>query len=188
MSVQYHFDSATLADRPELDSPVRTIKKYPNRRLYDTKLSKYITLAHVKDLVLEKEPFVVIDKKSGEDITRTILMQVIAEQEQQGEPVMTEDFLSQVIRTYNNAMPSVVSNYLEQSLRMFMTQQAQARNTIRKVVGIDPVETVTNLAQRNYARWRAVQEEVFRLISGRLEDPKAHDDEQSSAEERSSRK
>ncbi|MEL7311495.1 MAG: polyhydroxyalkanoate synthesis repressor PhaR [Pseudomonadota bacterium] len=154
---------------------MRTIKKYPNRRLYDTKLSKYITLAHIKELVLEKEPFVVIDKKSGEDITRTILMQVIAEQEQQGEPVMTEDFLSQVIRTYNNAMPSVVSNYLEQSLRLFMNQQAHARNTIRKVVGIDPVETVTNLAQRNYARWRAVQEEVFKLISGKPDESKDSD-------------
>ena len=149
---------------------MRTIKKYPNRRLYDTKLSKYITLAHIRDLVIEKEPFVVIDKKSGEDITRAILMQVIAEQEQHGEPVMTEDFLSQIIRTYNNAMPSVVSNYLEQSLRLFMTQQATARNTIRKVVGIDPVDAVASMAQRNYARWRAVQEEVFKLISGRPEE------------------
>ena len=68
---------------------VRTIKKYPNRRLYDTELSKYITLSHIRDLVIAKEPFVVIDKKSGEDITRTILMQVIIEQEQHGEPVMT---------------------------------------------------------------------------------------------------
>lgn len=159
---------------------MRTIKKYPNRRLYDTKLSKYITLAHIKELVLEKEPFVVIDKKSGEDITRTILMQVIAEQEQNGEPVMTEDFLSQVIRTYNNAMPSVVSNYLEQSLRLFMTQQAQARNTIRKVVGIDPVDAVANMAQRNYARWRSVQEEVFKLISRKSDEPDSNKEDPAS--------
>lgn len=159
---------------------MRTIKKYPNRRLYDTKLSKYITLAHIKELVLEKEPFVVIDKKSGEDITRTILMQVIAEQEQNGEPVMTEDFLSQVIRTYNNAMPSVVSNYLEQSLRLFMTQQAQARNTIRKVVGIDPVDAVANMAQRNYARWRSVQEEVFKLISRKSDEPESNKEDSAS--------
>lgn len=159
---------------------MRTIKKYPNRRLYDTKLSKYITLAHIKELVLDKEPFVVIDKKSGEDITRTILMQVIAEQEQNGEPVMTEDFLSQVIRTYNNAMPSVVSNYLEQSLRLFMTQQAQARNTIRKVVGIDPVDAVANMAQRNYARWRSVQEEVFKLISRKSDEPDSNKEDSTS--------
>ena len=157
---------------------VRTIKKYPNRRLYDTELSKYITLAHIRDLVIAKEPFVVIDKKSGEDITRSILMQVISEQEQQGEPVMTEDFLSQIIRTYGSAMPNVVSNYLEQSLRMFVTQQAQARNTIRKVVGIDPVDAVAGMAQRNFARWRAVQEEVFRVLSGKPSDNDDDDNDQ----------
>ncbi|MEO0616767.1 MAG: polyhydroxyalkanoate synthesis repressor PhaR [Pseudomonadota bacterium] len=145
---------------------MRTIKKYPNRRLYDTELSKYITLSHIRELVIDKETFVVIDKKSGEDITRTILMQVIIEQEQHGEPVMTEDFLSQIIRTYGSAMPNVVSNYLEQSLRLFMTQQAQARSTLKKVVGIDPVDAVAGLAQRNFARWRAVQEEVFRVLTG----------------------
>lgn len=152
---------------------VRTIKKYPNRRLYDTELSKYITLSHIRDLVIAKEAFVVIDKKSGEDITRTILMQVIIEQEQHGEPVMTEDFLSQIIRTYGSAMPNVVSNYLEQSLRLFVNQQAQARSTLKKVVGIDPVDAVAGLAQRNFARWRAVQEEVFRVLTGN----KAGDDD-----------
>ncbi|MEM7764667.1 MAG: polyhydroxyalkanoate synthesis repressor PhaR [Pseudomonadota bacterium] len=155
---------------------MRTIKKYPNRRLYDTELSKYITLSHIRDLVLEKEQFVVIDKKSGEDITRSILMQVISEQEQQGEPVMTEDFLSQIIRTYGSAMPNVVSNYLEQSLRLFMNQQAQARNTIRKVVGVDPVDAMTNLAQRNFARWRSVQEEVFRVLNLKSADSDSDDD------------
>ncbi|MEN7342511.1 MAG: polyhydroxyalkanoate synthesis repressor PhaR [Pseudomonadota bacterium] len=149
---------------------MRTIKKYPNRRLYDTELSKYITLSHIRDLVLEKEQFVVIDKKSGEDITRSILMQVISEQEQHGEPVMTEDFLSQIIRTYSSAMPNVVSNYLEQSLKLFMNQQAQARDRIRKVVGIDPVDAVTGLAQRNFARWRAVQEEVFKVLNLKSDD------------------
>ena len=154
----------------QLAMAVRTIKKYPNRRLYDTELSKYITLSHIRDLVTAKEPFVVIDKKSGEDITRTILMQVIIEQEQHGEPVMTEDFLSQIIRTYGSAMPNVVSNYLEQSLRLFLNQQAQARSTLKKVVGIDPVDAVANLAQRNFARWRAVQEEVFRVLTGNRSD------------------
>ncbi|MFK8017983.1 MAG: polyhydroxyalkanoate synthesis repressor PhaR [Gammaproteobacteria bacterium] len=149
---------------------MRTIKKYPNRRLYDTQLSKYITLSHIRDLVIEKEPFVVIDKKSGDDITRAILMQVISEQEQTGEPVMTEDFLSQIIRTYGNAMPNVVSNYLEQSLRLFVNQQAQARDRVRKVIGIDPVDAVAGLAQRNFARWRAVQEEVFKLLNRKDDD------------------
>lgn len=164
---------------------MRTIKKYPNRRLYDTELSKYITLSHIRDLVLEKEQFVVIDKKSGDDITRSILMQVISEQEQHGEPVMTEDFLSQIIRTYSSAMPNVVSSYLEQSLKLFMNQQAQARNTIRKVVGIDPVDAVTNLAQRNFARWRAVQEEVFKVLNLKSQD---QDDDVADAKESKRRK
>ena len=165
----------------QLAIAVRTIKKYPNRRLYDTELSKYITLSHIRELVIAKESFVVIDKKSGEDITRTILMQVIIEQEQHGEPVMTEDFLSQIIRTYGSAMPNVVSNYLEQSLRLFMTQQAQARSTLKKVVGIDPVDAVAGLAQRNFARWRAVQEEVFRVLTGNKPDEDRNKPEATSA-------
>ena len=104
-------------------SAARVIKKYPNRRLYDTEESRYITLADVKNLVLGKIDFLVIDKKSGDDITRSILLQVISEQEQHGEPIMSQDFLSQLIRSYGNAMPGFIANYLEQSLKLFMTQQ-----------------------------------------------------------------
>ena len=78
----------------------RVIKKYPNRRLYDTTESRYITLADVRRLVLERVDFVVIDKKTQQDITRSILLQVIAEQEHGAEPVMSRDFLSQLIRSY----------------------------------------------------------------------------------------
>lgn len=78
----------------------RVIKKYPNRRLYDCAESRYITLADVRDLVLLGTGFVVIDKKTDQEITRTILLQVIIEQEQHGEPIMTEDFLAQVIRAH----------------------------------------------------------------------------------------
>ena len=81
-------------------SEPRTIKKYPNRRLYDTVESRYITLADIRRLVIERIDFVVIDKKSQGDITRSILLQVIAEQEHGGEPLMSRDFLSQVIRSY----------------------------------------------------------------------------------------
>ena len=81
-------------------SEPRTIKKYPNRRLYDTVESRYITLADIRRLVLERIDFIVIDKKSQGDITRSILLQVIAEQEHVGEPLMSRDFLSQVIRSY----------------------------------------------------------------------------------------
>ncbi|HEX4387243.1 MAG TPA: polyhydroxyalkanoate synthesis repressor PhaR [Steroidobacteraceae bacterium] len=97
----------------------RTIKKYPNRRLYDTVESRYITLADIRRLVLERIDFVVIDKKSQSDITRSILLQVISEQEHDGEPLMSRDFLSQVIRSYGGTTRGLVGPYLEQSLRQF---------------------------------------------------------------------
>src|SRR5215831_16295578 len=109
----------------------RVIKKYPNRRLYDTVESRYITLADIRRLVMEKIEFVVIDKKSEEDITRSILLQVIAEQEHAGEPMMSQDFLSQVIRSYGGAMQSFVGSYLEQSLKLLASQQQQMREHMR---------------------------------------------------------
>src|SRR4029077_9446766 len=106
-------------------SEPRTIKKYPNRRLYDTVESRYITLADIRRLVLERIDFVVIDKKSQSDITRTILLQVIAEQEHGGESLMSRDFLSQVIRSYGGPTRGVIGNYLEQSLRQFASQNGR---------------------------------------------------------------
>ena len=106
-------------------SEPRTIKKYPNRRLYDTVESRYITLADIRRLVLERIDFVVIDKKTQGDITRTILLQVIAEQEHGGEPLMSRDFLSQVIRSYGGTTRGVIGNYLEQSLRQFASQNGR---------------------------------------------------------------
>lgn len=92
----------------------RVIKKYPNRRLYDTEDSRYITLADIRGLVLEEIEFVVIDKKSGDDITRSILLQVISEQEQQGEPTMSEAFLSQVIRSCGALTPGLMATGLDE--------------------------------------------------------------------------
>jgi polyhydroxyalkanoate synthesis repressor PhaR len=147
-------------------STARVIKKYPNRRLYDTEESRYITLADVKDLVLNKIDFVVIDKKSADDITRSILLQVISEQEQQGEAIMSQDFLSQVIRSYGKVVPGFMANYLEQSLKLFMTQQQAIRGQVKRVVGVDPVAAVTDIAQKNFSRWKTLQEEVFRRLAG----------------------
>jgi polyhydroxyalkanoate synthesis repressor PhaR len=106
-------------------SDARTIKKYPNRRLYDTVESRYITLADIRRLVVERIDFVVIDKKSQADITRSILLQVISEQEHDGEPLMSRDFLSQVIRSYGGTTRAMVGKYLEQSLRQFSSQNGR---------------------------------------------------------------
>ena len=144
----------------------RVIKKCPNRRLYDTVESRYITLADIRRLVVERVDFVVIDKKTQKDITRNILLQVIAEQEHDGEPVMSRDFLSQLIRSYGGAMHGVLGSYLEQSVKIFATQQREIRERFKSVVGVDPVEGVTQLAQKNYQRWRTVQDDIFRSLFG----------------------
>jgi polyhydroxyalkanoate synthesis repressor PhaR len=154
-------------------SEPRTIKKYPNRRLYDTEESRYITLADIRRLVLEKIDFLVIDKKSGQDITRAILLQVISEQEQIGEPIMSRDFLSHVIRSYGGAMQGFVGSYLEQSIKLFMNQQQHLRDRVRNVVGVDPVGLVTDIAQKNYSRWKSVQEEIARLLGRHPDDEPA---------------
>jgi polyhydroxyalkanoate synthesis repressor PhaR len=151
-------------------SETRTIKKYPNRRLYDTEESRYITLSDVRKLVLEKVDFVVIDKKSGQDITRNILLQVISEQEQSGDPIMSRDFLSHVIRSYGGAMQGFVGSYLDQSIKLFMNQQQQMRDRVKSVVGLDPVGMVTDIAQKNYARWKSVQDEILKTIGARAEE------------------
>ena len=93
-------------------TPVRLIKKYPNRRLYDTQTSTYITLADVKQLVLDHENFQVLDAKSGEDLTRPILLQIILDEEAGGVPMFTSQMLSQVIRFYGNAMQGMMGSYL----------------------------------------------------------------------------
>jgi polyhydroxyalkanoate synthesis repressor PhaR len=102
---------------------VRLIKKYPNRRLYDTQTSSYITLSDVKQLVLDQEEFKVVDAKTGEDLTRQILMQIILEEEQEGQPMFTPPVLSQIIRSYGNAMQGMMGAYLEKNVQAFVDIQ-----------------------------------------------------------------
>lgn len=144
----------------------RVVKKYPNRRLYDTVESRYITLADIRRLVMEKIDFVVIDKKSQEDITRAILLQVISEQEHAGDPLMSQDFLSQVIRSYGGAMQCLVGSYLEQSLKLLSSQQQQMREHMRGVFGNEAYDNIATLTQQNLERWRSVQDDIFKVMSG----------------------
>ena len=118
-------------------SEPRVIKKYPNRRLYDTIESRYITLADIRRLVVERIDFVVVDKKNNADITRSILLQVIAEQEHLAEPVLSQEFMVSVIRTYGTAMQSQVSSLLESSLKQLVNQQQQqvVRERVKSVAG-----------------------------------------------------
>ena len=103
-------------------SEPRVIKKYPNRRLYDTVESRYITLADVRRLVVERIDFVVVDKKNSADITRSILLQVIAEQEHLPEPILSQDFMVNVIRSYGSGAQAQVGGHLDQAMRQFVSQ------------------------------------------------------------------
>jgi len=110
----------TEADRTE---GMRVIKKYPNRRLYDTETSSYITLAEVRELVLQAEPFVVRDAKSGDDLTRSILLQIILEEETGGVPFFSERMLADIIRFYGHSMQGYMGNYLEKNMQVFTDLQ-----------------------------------------------------------------
>ena len=103
----------------------RILKKYPNRRLYDTQLSSYITLADVKSMVLAAERFEVRDAKTGEDLTRSILLQIILEEETGGVPIFSAAMLSQLIRFYGHAMQGMMGTYLEKNIQAFIDIQAK---------------------------------------------------------------
>jgi polyhydroxyalkanoate synthesis repressor PhaR len=114
---------------------VRLIKKYPNRRLYDTKTSSYITLADVKELVLHYNEFRVLDAKTNEDLTRSILLQIILEEEAAGAPMFSSELLSQMIRFYGNAMQGMMGKYLEGNIRSFSEMQSKLHEQARSIYG-----------------------------------------------------
>jgi polyhydroxyalkanoate synthesis repressor PhaR len=123
----------------------RVIKKYPNRRLYDTATSSYITLADVKNLVLESENFHVLDAKTSEDITRSILLQIILEEESGGVPMFTSEMLAQTIRFYGNAMQGMMGAYLEKSIGSFIEVQGKLQEQARTMYGGNPPQMNSDL-------------------------------------------
>jgi polyhydroxyalkanoate synthesis repressor PhaR len=122
----------------------RLIKKYPNRRLYDTKTSAYITLSDVKDLVLAFENFKVVDAKSGEDLSRSILLQIILEEESGGMPLFTTELLGQVIRFYGHAMQGMLGKYLENNIKAFVDFQGKMQEQSRSLYGNDNSSQMQN--------------------------------------------
>ena len=116
----------------------RIIKKYPNRRLYDTEISSYITLEEIRQLVLDDEEFEVRDAKTGENLTRSVLLQIIAEYEERGQPMFTTKLLSQIIRFYGDSLQGFMGGYLERSLQVFLDQQQQFRSQLNSMLGQGP--------------------------------------------------
>ncbi len=135
-------------------SEERIIKKYPNRRLYDTVISCYVTLNDIKDLVLSYTPIKVIDAKSGEDLTRATLMQIISEQEEKNHPVFTSEILSCVIRSHGDLIQSMMSRYLQHSIKLFMEQKAGFKSPLNTFLGNNPVTMMQDIAEKNLHAWK----------------------------------
>lgn len=146
----------------------RIIKKYPNRRLYDTAISSYITLEDVRQLVVDEEEFEVRDAKSGENLTRSVLLQIISEHEDHGQPMFTTKLLSQMIRFYGDSMQGFMGGYLERSLQIFMDQQQQFRDQLGTLLGRTPWSMLNDLADRNRDMWNNMQQGLLNA-AGRMQ-------------------
>ena len=139
----------------------RIIKKYPNRRLYDTNQSCYITLNDVRDLVLASTPFKVIDRQSGDDITRSILLQIIMEQESGGQPLFSANILEQFIRNYSDTTRKGFTEYMAQSVNLFTNQQEAMREQMHKVLAGTPLDTWLKVGEQNIQTWQKMQESIL---------------------------
>jgi polyhydroxyalkanoate synthesis repressor PhaR len=148
-------------------SDERVIKKYANRRLYDTTEKKYITLEDVRRLVQGRVPFHIVDAKSGDDITRNVLLQIISDQEDQGNPIFTTELLEQIIRSYGDAFQGFMTAYLQKSLDLFMEQQKAFRQQMESLMEQAPVNVMSDLAERNMALWKSMQEGFFSAYTAR---------------------
>ncbi|WP_444997096.1 polyhydroxyalkanoate synthesis repressor PhaR [Aliikangiella sp. IMCC44359] len=136
-------------------SEIRVIKKYPNRRLYDTQISSYITLNDVKKLVMSYSDFKVIDAKSGDDLTRSTLMQIISEEETLGQPLLTAEILKEFVRFYGDSMQAMMSRFLEHSIKHFMERRAGLKSPLNTILGANPVSLMQNIAEQNMDSWKS---------------------------------
>jgi polyhydroxyalkanoate synthesis repressor PhaR len=133
-------------DNASAKQSVRVIKKYPNRRLYDTETSAYITLAEVKRLVMKNERFVVVDVKTNDDLTRSILLQIILEEESGGAPMFTEAILANIIRFYGNSMQGFMGSYLEKNVQTFTDMQSKMKEQAK---GLTPEAWTQYMSPQN---------------------------------------
>ncbi len=136
---------------------VHLIKKYPNRRLYDTVNSKYITLADLKQMIIGGTTVKVVDSNSEEDITRNILMQIIMEAEAAGKPIFNAVMLQQIIRFYGGTMQGMFARFLEDSLDMFTRQESSLKDSL----GTDPISAMSKIAENNMKLWSDMQSSFF---------------------------
>ncbi len=135
---------------------MRELKKYPNRRLYDLTESHYVTIEDVRRMILQGDSIKVADSKDGSDITRTILLQILTEQEAEGhEPVLTNRAIEQIIRFYGTNASNIVSRYIEQSILTFLEHQDQFRRRMREMTALNPVNFIRQAMERAFPDPRA---------------------------------
>src|ERR1044071_5840985 len=138
------------SEKPGGGKPV-VVKKYANRRLYNTSTSSYVTLDDLAKMIKEGGDFVVYDAKTGEDLTRSVLTQIIVEQEQKGQNLLPISFLRQLISLYGDSMQFLVPGYLEQAMVAFARNQEQMRDTLRATFGIFPFGQFEEMGKQNIA-------------------------------------
>ena len=136
---------------------MRAFKKYPNRRLYDIEESRYVTVEDIRKIILKGESVSVVDSKTEKDLTRTVLMQIISEQEGEGhEPILTNRVLEQLIRFYGDAMQSIVGRYIEQSIMTFLEHQDRYQRSVRGLTTGDPLNLMRKAMEQNMEFWNRV--------------------------------
>ena len=151
-------------------SEIRIIKKYPNRRLYDTDQSKYITLADLKQLIADGIDIEVQDANSGKDITRSILLQIINEQEAAGEPLFTTEILTGMIRFYGEKGQNMFTEFLSNSLNMYLDQQKSYQAQFQELMGNSPMNAFTDMAKQNMELWADMQRKMMGQGSSKKDD------------------
>jgi polyhydroxyalkanoate synthesis repressor PhaR len=145
--------------------PARVIRKYANRRLYDATASRHVTLEDLRRLIAAGERVQVVDDRSGEDLTRAVLLQIISEQEQFGSPVLTVQLLEGIIRFYGNPVQDMLSHYLEQSLGTVMQQQRTVQAQMAKAMEEGPLAPLAELTRQNMEMWSRMQASMLSALN-----------------------
>jgi polyhydroxyalkanoate synthesis repressor PhaR len=141
----------------------RVIRKYANRRLYDPSESRHLTLDEVRERVVAGDKIRVEDAKTGEDITRSVLLQIIVEREEAGRPLLSAELLEQLIRFYGGAMQDFLATYLERSVGAFVDQQERFQDQLLKMMKDTPLGAMSELAEQNLSAWKELQKGFFGL-------------------------
>ena len=147
----------------------RIIRKYANRRLYDTEASRHINKDDVRKLIAAGKEVRILEDGSGDDITRSVLLQLVAEQELGGKPVLSDQMLTQIIRFYDHPMQGVLGSYLQQSFETFLQQQSTMQEQMQELMRNGPFAVMKDVAKQNMEAWQAMQN-AFRDTKAKIDD------------------